>query len=126
MINHKFSPENAFQEILYRIDNWINEGSGWIVELIESQQINISAYTPIWGSSYVKLPAELRNPKKGLISIKNNDQKCFLWCHVKHINTVKIHPERITQEDKKLDNDLNYDRIGFPVWEKDFSKIETK
>ena len=126
VINHKFSLKNAFKEILYRIDNWINEGSGWIVELIESQQSNISAYRPIWGSSYVKLPAELRNPKKGLISIKNNDQKCFLWCHVKHINTVKIHPERITQEDKKLDNDLNYDRIGFPVWEKDFSKIETK
>ena len=77
VINYKFSLENAFQEILYRIDNWINEGSGWIVELIESQQINISAYRPISGNSYVKLPAELRNPKKGLISIKNNDQKCF-------------------------------------------------
>ena len=25
-------------------DNWINEGSGWIVELIESQYINISTY----------------------------------------------------------------------------------
>ena len=28
VINHKFSLENAVQEILYRIDNWINEGSG--------------------------------------------------------------------------------------------------
>ena len=27
-INHKFSRENALQEILYKIDNWINEGSG--------------------------------------------------------------------------------------------------
>ena len=36
VINHKFSLQNAFQEILHRIDNWINEGSGWIVELIES------------------------------------------------------------------------------------------
>ena len=36
VINHKFSLENAFQEILYMIDNWINKGSGWIVELIES------------------------------------------------------------------------------------------
>ena len=25
VINHKFSFENAFQEILYRIDNWIND-----------------------------------------------------------------------------------------------------
>ena len=50
----------------------------------------------------------------------------FLWCHVRHLNAVKIHPERITKEDKKLANDLNYDKIGFPVQEKDFSKIETK
>ena len=59
-INHKFSLENAFQEILCRINNWINEGSGWIVELIKSQYINISTYRPLSGSSYLKLPAELR------------------------------------------------------------------
>ena len=36
VINHKFSLGNGLQKILYRIDNWINEGSGWIIELIES------------------------------------------------------------------------------------------
>ena len=97
VINHKFCLENAFQEMLYRIDNWINEGSGWFVELIESQYINISTYRSSSGISYVKLPAELRTSKKGLINIKNNDQKCFLWCHIRHINPAKIHPERITQ-----------------------------
>ena len=30
----------------------------------------------------------------------------FLWCHVRHINPVKIHPERITKVDKKLVEDL--------------------
>ena len=75
VINHKFSLGNAFQETFYRIDNWINEGSGWIVELIESQYINVSTYRPLSGSFYVKLLAKLRRSKKGLISIKNNDQK---------------------------------------------------
>ena len=126
MINHRFRLENSFQEILHLIDNWINEGSGWIVESIESQYINISTYRPLSGSSYVKLPVELRSSKKGLISITNNDQKCFFWCHVRHINPVKTHPERITREDKKLANDLDYDRVGFPVPEKDISKIEIK
>ena len=28
VINHKFSLDKSFQEILYRIDNWINQGSG--------------------------------------------------------------------------------------------------
>ena len=37
MMNYKFSLQNVFQNVFYRIDNWINEGSGWIVELIESQ-----------------------------------------------------------------------------------------
>ena len=92
MINHKFSIENAFQEVLYRIDNWINEGSGWVVELIDSQYINILTYRPLSGIFYIKLPAELRSSKKGLINVKKNDQKFFLWCHV---NPVKTHAERI-------------------------------
>ena len=125
-INHKFGLDKSFQEILDRTDNGINEGSGWIVETIKSQYINISTYTPLTGSSYVKLHLQLRSPKKGLINIKNNDQKCFLWRHVRHINPVKIHQERITQKDKELINDLNYDGIEFPLSEKFFSKIETK
>ena len=64
VINYKLDLDKSFQEILYRIDNWINEGSGCIVESIRSQYINISTYRPFSGSSYIKLPVELRNPKK--------------------------------------------------------------
>ena len=31
VINHRFRLENSFQEILYMIDVWINNGSGWNV-----------------------------------------------------------------------------------------------
>ena len=47
--------------------------------------------------------------------MKNINQKCFLWCHDKHTNLAKINPERITEKDKKLANDLIYDEIEFPV-----------
>ena len=80
---------------MYRIDAWINKGSGWIIESTESQYINISTYRPLAGNSYIELPTELKHPKKGIINIKSNDQKCFLWCHVRHINPLKEHPERI-------------------------------
>ena len=126
MISHKFSLENAFQEILYKIDNRINEVSGWIVELMKSQYFEISTYRPLSGSSYVKLPVELRRPKKGLINIKNNDQKYFLWYHVRHVNPVKMHPETIMQKDKKLANDLDYDGVGFPVREKILARLKRK
>ena len=78
VINHRFRLENYFQEILYMVDVCINNGSGWIVESIESQYISISTYRPLSGSSYMDLPIELRTPRKGLINIKNKDQKCFL------------------------------------------------
>ena len=42
MINHRFKLGESFQEIIYMIDAWINNGSGWIIKLIESQYINIS------------------------------------------------------------------------------------
>ena len=41
VINLKVSVENALQENLYRSGKWINEESAWIVELIDSQYINI-------------------------------------------------------------------------------------
>ena len=62
----------------------MNNGSGWIIELIESQDINISTYRPLSGISYMNLPIELKGPRKGLINIKNKNKKCFLWCHVRH------------------------------------------
>ena len=41
------------------------------------------------------LPIKLRTPRKGLINIKNKDEKCFLGCYVRHINPFKGYPERI-------------------------------
>ena len=126
VINHRFRLESSFQEILYMIDVWINEGSGWIVESIESQYINISTYRPLSGSSYMDLPVELRSPRKGLINIKNKDKKYFLLCHVRHINPSNEHPEKILKTDKKFAEKLDYDGTEFPVQEKDFKKIEVK
>ena len=103
IINNRFKLEESFQEILYRIDPWINEGSGWIIESIDSQYINISTYRLLAGNSYIELPIELRSPRKGLINIRNNDQKCFLWCHVRHINPSKEHPQ---EKLRKLIKDL--------------------
>ena len=48
----------------------MKEWSGWIVELVESQYINISTYRPLSGRSYVQLPNyESKRRKKGLINI---------------------------------------------------------
>ena len=50
----------------------------------------------------------------------------FLWCHIRHLNLLKIHPETITKQDKELINTLDYETIEFPVSIKDFNKVEVK
>ena len=109
---------------MYRIDNWINEGSGWIVESIDGEYVNISAYSPLVGNTYIELSDELKNPVKDLIDIKDNDNECFLWCHIRHSNLVERNPQRITREDRELVNQLDYRGINFPVSKKDYCRIE--
>ena len=61
VINSEFNLDKSFQEILYRIDNWINEGSGWKIESINGEYVNISMYSPLVGSTFVELPDKLKN-----------------------------------------------------------------
>ena len=86
VIGPKYNFNKSFQEVFYRIDNCISEGSGCIIESIDAQYVNISIYSPLSGSSYIELSDKLRNSKKGSFNIKNNDNKCFLWCYIKHLN----------------------------------------
>ena len=120
VINNRFRLANSFQEILYMIDVWINNGSDWNIKSIKSQYISSSTYRPLSEGSYIDLPVELKGPRKGLINIKNKDQICFLLCHVRHINPSNEHPERILKNGKKVIEKLDYNDIEFPVQEKEF------
>ena len=83
------------QQILNMIAKWISEGSGWTIQSVDNHHLSIVKYQPMKGSSYIKLPQELRNGKKGLINMKNEDNECFRWCHIRHLNPQGKHPERI-------------------------------
>ena len=98
VIRHKFSLENAFQKFLYLIDVWINEGSHWIVESIESQYINISSYRHLSWGSYISLPVELKNPIKGLINIKTKIKTISYGIVLGILILSKEHPERIFEK----------------------------
>ena len=42
------------------------------------------------------------------------------------IYPLEDHPGRLKKTDKRIASNLNYERIQFPVQEKDFKKIEVK
>ena len=85
------------QEILNVIDKWVSEGSGWVIDRIDSHYLNVTLYKPLSGSSYIKLPAKLGNSREGLINLKNEDNECFRWCNIRHLNPQ----EKILRELRK-------------------------
>ena len=112
------------QVILNKIAVWISEGSGWTIQSVENHYINVVKYEPMKGSSYIKLPNELKHSAKGLINMKNEDNECFRWCHIRHLNPQDKYPQRIKKSDKAFIENLNYSGIEFPVTTKQYNKIE--
>ena len=116
--------QSSKHEILNITAQWISEGSGWTIESVDNHYLNIVQYEPMKGSSYIELPQELNNPKKGLINLKNNDNECFRWCHIRYLNPQDKYPQRIKKIDKEYINQLDYSGIEFPVTVKQYNKIE--
>ena len=118
----ELSLQTSQQQILDKIAQWISEGSGWTIQSIENHYINIVNYNPLKGSSYIKLPQELKN--RGLINLQNEDNECFRWCHIRHLNPQGKDPQRIKKTDKQHIEKLDYSGIEFPVTVKQINKIE--
>ena len=112
------------QQILNKIAQWISESSNWTIQSLENHYLNIVKHEPLNGSSYIQLPQELRNSAKGLINMKNKDNECFRWCHIRHLNTQDKYPQRIKKTDKQYIEKLDYSGIEFPVGIKQYNRIE--
>ena len=82
------STQLSKQQILNKVAQWISEGSGWTVQSVNGHYINIVKHKPMNGSSYIQLPKELQNSAKGLINIKNEDNGCFRWCHIRYLRVI--------------------------------------
>ena len=116
--------QSSKHEILNITAQWISEGSGWTIESVDNHYLNIVQYEPMKGSSYIELPEELKHHLKGLINLKNKDNECFRWCHIRYLNHQDKNPQRINKSDKEYISKLNYSNIKFPVELNQYNKIE--
>ena len=63
---------------LNEIDNFTEDGSGWVFTPIVHLKIHTVKDEPMGGSSYIPLPKYLAK-KEAIVSFKNNDDQCFKW-----------------------------------------------
>ena len=101
VINQRHRLIDSFEEILNLLDILINESSGWVKDKIEGLYINAANYELLLGDNYIPLPKVLNNSMKGLITLKNKDHKCFMWCPFRLINPQNRNVERMNKQDKK-------------------------
>lgn len=113
--------QNTRNYILNYIPEMEGRGSGLIFRCVEYIVIHIMKYNPLRISSYLPLPKHIAS-KKCCINIKNEDEKCLMYCVKYHFQKPTCHPERVSHY-KKPDG-YDWDKIKFPVAIKDIGKVE--
>ena len=107
-----------------QIDLWQQQGSGFVVSSVDEHHLSINRYNPLGAGSWVELPKWLQNSRKGLINIKNEDNECFRWCHVRYLNPQEKDQGRIKKSDREIAKKLDYTVVDFPVETKHFGRKE--
>ena len=112
----------VIRSIIEKIAIYQKNGSGWYFREIIHLEIHTADYNPMRGSSYIPLPDWIMR-KKAILSIRNKDEKCFLWCVLRYLHPRDKNDFRLTDL-KQKENSLNTKGIAFPVKLKDISKFE--
>ena len=112
----------CYKNILNDIDAYQENGSGWYFVEVVQLEIHTAEFNPNKGSSYIDLPSWIKN-KKAIVNIKNKDDKCFLWCVLRHLHPKEKNDERINDL-KKYENELNTKGITFPMKVNNINQFE--
>ena len=89
---------------------------------MDKLEIHTVEFNPTKGSSYINLPDWIKN-KKAIVNIKNNDDKCFLWCILRYLHPKETHEEKI-KDLEKYEFSLNTKGITFPMSVNNITKFE--
>ena len=103
---------NEIEEEIQKVNE--GESSGWRYEGVISLVLHVTKWQPIYGSSYIPLDPYLAN-KKAIINMKNEDDKCFMWCVLRALYPKNDHPERIDKDLKSKQDIINMKGICYPV-----------
>ena len=116
--------DEMVEEIMEEIDKTREaEGSGWQFENVKKLVLHTTRWDPINAGSYIELPPALKN-KNAIINMKNQDEKCFMWCVLRALNLKNKNPDRIDKDLKSKEDTLNMQGMRYPVHFRDIDRFE--
>lgn len=107
--------KNVIDEVVKSVDQSAFRGSGFSLSRIIELGVQICAYQPLAGSTYITTPKKIKS-KRAIINVQNDDEMCFKWAIL-----AALHPPKNKKNAQKLFNyyaycnELNFDGINFPV-----------
>ena len=117
-----------YDEMVQKIEEEIQktemaEGSGWVFLNVKKLVLHTTRWDPINAGSYIDLPEALKN-KHAIINMKNQDEKCFMWCILRALNPKNKNAERVDSDLKSKQDTINMEGIRYPVSFRDIDRFE--
>ena len=109
VIGFKDSTDKSLQEVFNKLDNWISEGFGWVIESIDGEYVNASIYSLITVTLMFHITVQ-----------------SFPCCHIMQLNPLKTNLKKITKVNSQIVNSLDYPHTKFPVSIKDYAITQKK
>ena len=103
---------DEIEEEIQKVEN--AEGSGYTFVKVIKLVLHVTRWEPLYGSSYIPLDPYLAN-KKAIINMKNEDDKCFMWCVLRALYPKDKNAERIDKDLKSKQDIINMKGICYPV-----------
>ena len=103
---------DEIEEEIQKVEN--SEGSGYTFVKVIKLVLHTTKWEPLYGSSYIPLDPYLAN-KKAIINMKNEDDKCFMWCVLRALYPKDKNAERIDKDLKSKQDIINMKGIHYPV-----------
>ena len=109
-----------------KYNNIGGHGSNTTIAGVLNHYINVYKYFPLKRGSYIEMPDNFKNSKKGLLNIINKDEKCFMLCHIAYLYPATSHKNNRVTNYKHKESKVNYEGITFPVTLNQIPKIENQ
>ena len=117
--------EDQIEKLVSQIDEYTRNGSGWVTRNVVDIHLHFTKYQPMKGGSYFSIPKWLHT-KRSIVNIKNNDNKCLLWCCLaaKYEHITPVNSGLTSSYIDYLDT-IKTDGVEWPITFKDITLLES-
>ena len=117
--------QSSAEKINQSFDEFLRNGSGWILESVDYLRLFSAEYAPMRGNRYIPTPEAIVN-KHAITNPQNQNEDCVKYCIAasQHYDQIdQLHAERPAQYEQFFDQ-YNFEGCSMPMEIDDFTKFE--